>query len=78
MARRPPEPTCPARFATPSSQEDRALRAEIIDSIEDNFYKPVKESKLEDASLKGIVESLDDPYSQLLHAEGGQASSTRT
>ena len=49
-------------------QEDRALRAEIIDSIEDNFYKPVKESKLDDASLKGIVESLDDPYSSYLTA----------
>jgi carboxyl-terminal processing protease len=47
-------------------QEDRALRAEIIDSIEDNFYKPVKEGKLDDASLKGIVESLDDPYSHYL------------
>lgn len=47
-------------------QEDRALRAEIIDSIEDNFYKPVDESKLDDASLKGIVESLDDPYSHYL------------
>ena len=43
--------------------EDRALRAEVIDSIEDNFYKPVNEEKLDDASLKGIVESLDDPYS---------------
>src|SRR4029079_16715905 len=50
-------------------QEDRALRAEIIDSIEGNFYKPVKESKLEDASLKGIVESLDDPYSSYLTAK---------
>jgi carboxyl-terminal processing protease len=47
-------------------QEDRALRAEIIDSIEDNFYKPVDEGKLDDASLKGIVESLDDPYSHYL------------
>ena len=47
-------------------QEDRALRAEIVDSIEDNFYKPVDEKKLDDASLKGIVESLDDPYSHYL------------
>lgn len=47
-------------------QEDRALRAEIVDSIEDNFYKPVNEQKLDDASLKGIVESLDDPYSHYL------------
>jgi carboxyl-terminal processing protease len=47
-------------------QEDRALRAEIIDSIDDNFYKPVNEKRLDDASLKGIVESLDDPYSHYL------------
>jgi carboxyl-terminal processing protease len=47
-------------------QEDRAMRAEIIDSIEHNFYKPVNEKKLDDASLKGIVESLDDPYSHYL------------
>jgi len=47
-------------------QEDRALRAELIDSIEGNFYKPVNERKLDDASLKGIVESLDDPYSHYL------------
>jgi carboxyl-terminal processing protease len=47
-------------------QEDRALRAELIDSIEDNFYKPVNERRLDDASLKGIVESLDDPYSHYL------------
>jgi carboxyl-terminal processing protease len=50
-------------------QEDRALRAQIIDSIQDNFYKPVKESKLDDASLKGIVESLGDPYSSYLTAK---------
>src|SRR5918995_1951306 len=47
-------------------QDDRAMRAEIIDSIEDNFYKPVDEKKLDDASLKGIVESLEDPYSHYL------------
>jgi carboxyl-terminal processing protease len=50
-------------------QEDRALKAEIIDSIESNFYRPVKQGKLEDASLKGIVESLDDPYSSYLTAK---------
>jgi carboxyl-terminal processing protease len=44
-------------------EEDLALRAEVIDSIEDSFYKEVDESKLEDASLKGIVQSLEDPYS---------------
>ena len=47
-------------------EEDRALRAELIDTIEENFYKPVDESSLDDASLKGIVESLEDPYSHYL------------
>jgi carboxyl-terminal processing protease len=47
-------------------EEDRALRAELIDKIEDNFYKSVDEERLDDASLKGIVESLDDPYSHYL------------
>ena len=59
-------------------QEDRALRAEIIDSIEDNFYKPVKETKLDDASLKGIVESLDDPLLAATSRRRRRASSTRT
>ena len=44
-------------------QEDRAVKAEIVDAIEDNFYKPVDEGDFEDASLKGIVESLRDPFS---------------
>ena len=47
-------------------QEDRAMRAELVDSIQDNYYKPVHEGRLEDASLKGIVESLGDPYSHYL------------
>jgi carboxyl-terminal processing protease len=50
-------------------QEDRATRAQIIDAIKGNFYRPVKSSKLEDGSLKGIVESLDDPYSTYLTAK---------
>jgi len=47
-------------------ESDRALRAELVDTIEDNFYKPVDERKLDDASLKGIVRSLDDPFSHYL------------
>ncbi|HEY6781036.1 MAG TPA: S41 family peptidase [Thermoleophilaceae bacterium] len=43
--------------------DDRALRAELLDQVQDNFYKPVDKAKLEDASLKGIVSSLNDPYS---------------
>jgi carboxyl-terminal processing protease len=50
-------------------EEDRALRSEIVDTINDNFYKKVDESKLDDASLKGIVESLEDPYSHYLTPE---------
>jgi len=53
--------------------DDRALRAEVIDTIEDNFYRPVKESRLEDASLKGVVDSLDDKFSHYLTPkEAGQ------
>jgi carboxyl-terminal processing protease len=47
-------------------EEDRALRAELIDQIEENFYKPVDEDRLDEASLRGIVESLGDPYSHYL------------
>jgi carboxyl-terminal processing protease len=47
-------------------EEDRALRSEIVETIKDNFYKPVSESKLDDGSLNGIVDSLDDPYSHYL------------
>jgi carboxyl-terminal processing protease len=54
-------------------QEDRALRAEIIESIKGNFYKPVNEKKLDDASLKGIVESLEDPYSHYLTPNEAEA-----
>jgi carboxyl-terminal processing protease len=43
--------------------EDRAARAELIDSVEANFYKRVDEGDFEDASLKGIVQSLGDPFS---------------
>jgi carboxyl-terminal processing protease len=53
--------------------EDRALRSEIVETIEDNFYKQVDDSKLDDASLKGIVESLDDPYSHYLTPDETQA-----
>jgi carboxyl-terminal processing protease len=47
-------------------EEDRALRAEIIDAIEDNYYRPVDERELDTASLKGIVQALDDPFSHYL------------
>jgi carboxyl-terminal processing protease len=46
--------------------EDRALRAEVLDTIKQNFYRPVDEDKLNEASLKGLVEGLDDQFSHYL------------
>ena len=47
-------------------ESDRATQAEVIDTIEDNYYKPIKGSRLKEASLKGIVRSLNDPFSHYL------------
>jgi carboxyl-terminal processing protease len=44
--------------------EGPAVRAELIQTIQDNYYKPVKKSALEDASLKGMAASLRDPYTR--------------
>jgi carboxyl-terminal processing protease len=41
-----------------------ATREQIIQDVHDNFYKPVKHSALEQASLKAIVASLHDRYSE--------------
>src|SRR5680860_11310 len=46
--------------------DDRALRAELVDSIHDSFYKPVKRSEIDQGSLKGIVNGLGDQFSQYL------------
>jgi len=43
--------------------DERALRAEIVDSIKDNFYKPVADSQIREGSLKGIVDGLGDQFS---------------
>jgi carboxyl-terminal processing protease len=45
-------------------EEGPAVRAELIDTIQEHYYKPVSKSKLEDASLRGMVSSLNDPYSR--------------
>src|SRR5918997_6427763 len=47
-------------------EDDNALRAEIVDSIKDNFYKPVKDSQIDDSELKGIVRGLNDRFSHYL------------
>jgi carboxyl-terminal processing protease len=69
--------TLPGPIRDTFVENDRALRSEIVDKIENNFYKPVDKSKLDDAALKGIVESLEDPYSHYLtpkEAQGFQES----
>jgi len=53
-------------------EEDRALRAEVVETIEENFYRPVDENELDEASLKGIVESLGDQYSHYLTPDEAQ------
>ena len=46
--------------------DDRALRAEVVDSIKDSFYRPVKDSDIDQNSLKGIVQGLGDQFSNYL------------
>ncbi|MEA2244206.1 MAG: carboxyl-terminal processing protease, partial [Solirubrobacteraceae bacterium] len=50
-----------------------AVRAELIDTIQNHYYKPVSKSKLEDASLKGMVASLNDPYSRYFSPQEAKA-----
>jgi carboxyl-terminal processing protease len=45
-------------------QEDVATRAEVAKDIQDTFYKKVSDDKLEEASLKGMVNSLGDRFSE--------------
>jgi carboxyl-terminal processing protease len=65
--------TLPGPIRDSFVEDDRALRSELVDTIQDNFYKPVDQSRLEDASLKGIVQSLDDPYSHYLTPKEAKA-----
>jgi carboxyl-terminal processing protease len=44
-------------------EDERAIRAEILDAIDDGFYKDVDEDKLNQASYKGIVRQLNDRFS---------------
>lgn len=47
-------------------QDDRALRAELEDAIESDFYREVDLDQLEEGSLKGLVDGLDDRFSSYL------------
>ncbi len=44
-------------------EDDRALRAEVIDKVENDFIREVDVQRLQDASLKGIISSLNDRFS---------------
>jgi carboxyl-terminal processing protease len=46
--------------------DDQAVRAELIDSIEDNFIREVDTDKLDQQSLKAIVRALNDRFSNYL------------
>ena len=46
--------------------ESDATKAELIDEIEERFYKKTDRDELEKASLKGIVRSLGDRFSHYL------------
>ena len=45
-------------------EDGPAVRANIIDTIQEHYYKPVSKRKLEEQSLKGMVASLNDPYTR--------------
>lgn len=46
--------------------DDRGLRAELQDAIKDDFYRQVDDAQIEQGSLKGMVEGLDDRFSYYL------------
>ena len=58
---------------------DEATRVvdEAIDEIEDRYYRKIPRDELADDAIAGVVEQLDDRFSQLLHAEGVQALPAR-
>ena len=49
--------------------DDRAIRAELIEAIEDNFIRKVDGDKLNEESLKAVVNALEDRFSSYLTPE---------
>jgi carboxyl-terminal processing protease len=47
-------------------EDDRALHAQVVDTIEDNYYKKIPKDRLEEQSLRGLVEALHDPFSHYI------------
>jgi carboxyl-terminal processing protease len=50
-------------------EDDRALRAELIEAIEDNFYREVDRDDLERASIRGMIRSLEDRFTHYFTPE---------
>ncbi|HEU0019590.1 MAG TPA: S41 family peptidase [Thermoleophilaceae bacterium] len=46
--------------------DDRGLRAELQDAIQSDFYREVDDQQIEQGSLKGMVQGLDDRFSNYL------------
>lgn len=44
-------------------EDERSVRAELIESIEEDYFKKVDSRQLQDESLKGIVRALKDRFS---------------
>lgn len=59
----------PQEFRDLFVEDERAVRTEIIEAIEDGFYKKVNEDALNQASYKGMVRELDDRFSHYLTPE---------
>src|SRR3712207_6465219 len=53
----------PLRDALGLEDDEDQTRAELIEQIDSSFYKKVDKKKLEEASLDGIVRSLNDRFS---------------
>jgi carboxyl-terminal processing protease len=56
----------PEEFRDIFVEEDRAVRTEILDSIDDSFYKEIDEDDLNQESYKALVRGLKDRFSHYL------------
>ncbi|HEX3029362.1 MAG TPA: S41 family peptidase, partial [Clostridia bacterium] len=59
-----------------STQNIRKFR-EVRDILDRNFYKSVDENKLLEGAIRGMAESLNDPYTVYLDKEQNKASNER-
>ncbi len=53
----------PTRLQKLFVDKNERVRAQLIDEVQDSYYRKVPKSKLEQASLDGIVQSLGDRFS---------------